>query len=282
MPERMKLRAAEKLLAAYFGYVAAASLIFPLGWTRRGWIFLVLAIVLAVLWAVRRASRDYMLRRDLMALAFTLVAYRQMNLFRPERHTYELEQRWIAWDRLVLDDLGLRAAIESLGVLLPGILEFSYLLVYAVGPFGLLVLYVLRRQSCTSRFLLIYLVGTLGAYALFPYFPSEPPRAVFPGLDLPAITTAIREANLRIVGGYGIHSSVFPSAHVSSAFSAAWGLLVSVPREKRWIAWVLAGYATLVAMATVYGRYHYAVDALAGFAVSLAALGVAARFAGKR
>ena len=31
-------------------------------------------------------------------------------------------------------------------------------------------------------------------------------------------------------------------------------------------------YAVSVAIGTIYGRYHYAVDAIAGFAVSLAAI----------
>jgi membrane-associated phospholipid phosphatase len=35
--------------------------------------------------------------------------------------------------------------------------------------------------------------------------------------------------------------------------------------------WVLLVYAASVAIATIYGRYHYAADALAGFAISLAA-----------
>ncbi len=34
-------------------------------------------------------------------------------------------------------------------------------------------------------------------------------------------------------------------------------------------------YAISVAIATVYGRYHYAVDAVAGFGVSLVALAAA-------
>jgi membrane-associated phospholipid phosphatase len=106
---------------------------------------------------------------------------------------------------------------------------------------------------------------------MFPYFPSEPPRTAFPGADMPRVTTAIREFNLFIVGGYGIHSSVFPSAHVSSALSAAWGLLAAIPK-RRWIGWSMFAYGILVAIATVYGRYHYAADGLAGIAVSLVAL----------
>lgn len=94
---------------------------------------------------------------------------------------------------------------------------------------------------------------------------------LFPTADLPHVTTVLRQLNLYIVGGYGIHSSVFPSAHVSSAFSAAWGLLRTIP-EKRWIGWCVFAYAVAVSIATVYGRYHYAADVVAGFAVSLVAI----------
>ena len=90
-------------------------------------------------------------------------------------------------------------------------------------------------------------------------------------MDLPRVTTALRRLNLTILGGVGIHSSVFPSAHVSSAFSGAWGLFVFL-RERRWVGRGMLLYAVSVSVATVYGRYHYAVDALAGFAISLPAL----------
>ena len=67
---------------------------------------------------------------------------------------------------------------------------------------------------------------------------------------------------------YGIHASVFPSAHVSSALSAAWGLLATLPARRLWMGWAMAIYGCSVAVATVYGRYHYAVDAVAGAALS--------------
>ena len=70
-----------------------------------------------------------------------------------------------------------------------------------------------------------------------------------------------------------IHSAVLPSAHVSSAFAAAWGLLAVMPR-RRWFGWGLLIYAVCVSMATVYGRYHYAADVMAGFGLSLVRLGV--------
>jgi membrane-associated phospholipid phosphatase len=119
-----------------------------------------------------------------------------------------------------------------------------------------------------DRFLTVYLLGTLLAYALFPYFPSEPPRIVFPDLDRPLITTWARTLNLWILKIGTIHVGVFPSAHVSSAFSAAWGMLLVGP-DRKIFGCALLLYAVSVSVATVYGRYHYAADVLAGFAVSL-------------
>lgn len=208
--------------------------------------------------------------RDWVPLALTLTAYREMDWFTPRQHDFHLENAWVVWDRLLLDGGGIRRIIESTGVLLPGYFELCYLLVYAVGPLTIAMVYALDKRELVDRVLVVYLAGTLTAYALFPYFPSAPPRTVFPVADLPRVTTPLREFNLWLLGGYGIHSSVFPSAHVSSAFAAAWALLLFV-REKKWLGWGMLAYAVSVAIATVYGRYHYAVDAAAGFGISVTA-----------
>jgi membrane-associated phospholipid phosphatase len=230
-----------------------------------------IAAIIQILARFPKRGRSY--TRDIAPIAYTLAAYREMDWFTPAVHAHRLERAWIVWDRRLLDDGHLRAAIESTGALLPGFLELCYGLVYAVALASLLAIFLNRCRDRVNLFWLAYLVGTLGAYALFPYFPSEPPRTAFPGADMPRVTTAIREFNLFIVGGYGIHSSVFPSAHVSSALSAAWGLLAAIPK-RRWIGWTMFAYGILVAVATVYGRYHYAADGVAGIAVSLVALAV--------
>jgi membrane-associated phospholipid phosphatase len=73
-----------------------------------------------------------------------------------------------------------------------------------------------------------------------------------------------------MLGGYGIHTSVFPSAHVSGAYAGAFGMIILLP-ERKWIGRWLTVLATLIATATVYGRYHYAVDAVAGLVVAIGA-----------
>jgi membrane-associated phospholipid phosphatase len=268
------VRISEQFLMAYFAYVAIAGTIFHVG--IKPWLLLAAVTILILI-----LSRTNGLLRDFAPLAFTLMAYREMNLFAGSPHDGHLEHAWIVWDRWLLDDLHLRALIEFSGFLIPSYLELCYLLVYSVAPVSLAILFANRHRESIDRFWLIYLVGTLGAYALFPYFPSEPPRAVFAGLDMPHITTAIRRFNLWIVGGYGIHSSVFPSAHVSSALSAAWAFLALIP-ERRWIGKLMTIYGISVAIATIYGRYHFATDAAGGIAISLVAALVASTQANPR
>jgi membrane-associated phospholipid phosphatase len=267
----VRLRPYEWLIIAYYSYVAAIAPFFiPRG--ERRWLGTAVAAIGAAI--LLGLTRRYVILRDWIPIAFTLGAYREMNWFTPAVRDHHLEHGWIAWDRWLLDANHLRAAIESLGPLVPSVLEICYVLVYAIAPISLTILFLasplsLRRER-VNIFWFAYLAGTLAAYALFPYFPSDPPRVVFAGSDLPHIVTVFRRFNLAILGQYGIHSSVFPSAHVSAAFSCAWGLLIAMPDRRRYGRIVVA-YAFLVAIATVYGRYHYATDALAGFAISFLA-----------
>jgi membrane-associated phospholipid phosphatase len=279
MPAAVKacaaLRSSEWLLIGYFGYVALTTLLFPID-TQGKWLALGVFALVASLLAVLAIAESYghqiifNVARDWIPLAFTLIAYREMDWFSPLMRDYSLELRWLEWDRELLYGAGLQRAIEWAGAWLPAYLEFCYLLVYGVGPISVGILYLEKRRKLANQLLLVYLLGTLLAYALFPYFPSDPPRTLFGGIDLPNVVTPIRQFNLWILGGYGIHSSVFPSAHVSSAFSAAWALLWLLP-DKRRFGWGMLVYAASVAVATVYGRYHYAADALAGLGVSVIA-----------
>lgn len=200
--------------------------------------------------------------RDWLPLGMMLLAYREMGWFALPHQAALLESRWVAWDRLVLGHGG-KALIESLGPVLPSLLELSYALVYALPPIALALLYLYGRRDMADRFLTVVLLSVLLCYAQFPFWPSEPPRVVFAGLDLPSCNTIFRRFNLWMLGNYGIHTSVFPSAHVAGALSTAFGFRLAMPDGKR-VYRSLSGVAVLIAIATVYGRYHYLADATCG------------------
>ena len=216
--------------------------------------------------------------RDWLPILFTLLAFREMELFLPRTFDRQLESGWIYLDRALLDRDHLRAVIESLGPVIPLYLELCYLLVYGVGAICVGILYRQGKRAFIDRFWILYLTSTLLAYALFPYFPSQPPRIAFPGLDNPDIVTPVRQFNLFILKKATIHVGVFPSAHVSSAFACAWAMFLVLPQRKR-VGWALVLYALSVGLATIYGRYHYTADVIAGFGVSLVAAAIAIFFA---
>ncbi|MCU1294852.1 MAG: hypothetical protein JWP08_3702 [Bryobacterales bacterium] len=270
-----RLRASEWILVSFFAYVAIVSHWFPARPNLHHQPVIILAVVIALFLVLARlqhggAAAAVSACRDFVPILVTLVAFREMEYFLPHRFDHHFENIWITWDRTLLDSWHFRTAIEKLGPTLPLFLEFCYLLVYALPFYCVGVLYGQGRRSGVDHFLMVYLTGTLVAYGLFPFFPSQPPRLVFPNLDSPGIDTVLRQMNLAILRTATIHVGVFPSAHVSSAFSAAWGMFLILPRKKVF-GWTSLLYAVSVSIATIYGRYHYAADVLAGFAVSLGA-----------
>jgi membrane-associated phospholipid phosphatase len=234
---------------------------------------LIVAAYALLIYADRpRRSELLSVIRDWLPLLLVLLAYREMGWFALPMHAHPLEMRWVEWDRLVLRG-GARRAIELLGPVLPGALEIAYSLVYTLGPFAVAMLYVYRQRPRVDAFLFPFLLGVLLCYAQFPYWPSEPPRTVFPGEDFPSYNTVFRRFNWWMLGGYGIHTSVFPSAHVAGAFSAVFGMWSALP-ERKWVTRFLLVMAILIATATVYGRYHYLADAMAGFAMAVVAFAI--------
>jgi membrane-associated phospholipid phosphatase len=273
----MKFRRSELMLSAYFIYVMVVALFRPV---ESGIVTLILTLNSALIlwfclfaWANRQRGfllLDYV--RDWYPLPLILLAFREMGWLALPHTSRDFENYWIVWDRRLLDEWGLRAIIESLGTAIPNLLELSYLLVYVMPVITVYVFYRFGARERLDDAYSILLLGTLTTYALYPYFPSEPPRSVFPNFD-PPLDSQLRQLNLRILGDYGIHTSVFPSGHSAAAFSAAFAVRKLLPQPV-WLGRVFLGLACAIATATVYGRYHFAVDMLAGLAMALWSLGM--------
>lgn len=269
------MRRSERLLGAYFLYVAALVV-----WRgRTSWHPGVLACLIpAGLFSIARADRGpahgaLSILRDWLPAALVLVAYWSVD-WAPSAHLdYNLEQTLVGWDRMILNDWALRDGIERFGALVPVVLEGAYLALYAVLPLAIAAFYAAHARDRLDDFLFPFLIGTLVTYALLPHFPSEGPRFAFPGEDLPRIDSLLRRVNLWILDHGDIRSSVFPSGHVAVGFSAAFAMWLAVPTRRR-VGWALLAGAATVWITTIYGRYHYAADGLASLAVSGASIGL--------
>src|SRR5689334_13766589 len=146
------MRLSEWVLAVYFTYVTALSLIRVIPPDVRVRTLVVNGLLLCayavLLGSARlRGSLAAQHLRNWIPLALMLLAYKEMGWLAPPAHFHRLEQTWIAWDRLLLRGCRLRAAIESAGPLIPSVLELCYLLVYALPAFTMSMLYVFRKSN---------------------------------------------------------------------------------------------------------------------------------------
>jgi len=276
------MRRSEIVVAAYFAYTAVLSQVLPV---RSHIATVTLLLNLCILagyalllyaWSLRHSLLLDVIR-DWFPLPLTLLAYRQMGWFAAPHVSFHLENLFVRCDRVLLREWGLHRAIESLGAVLPAILEIAYTLTYELAPFAVATIYLFRRRERVESFMFPFVLAVLLCYGQFPFWPSEPPRTVFPGEDFPSVVTVFRRFNWSVLGSYGIHTSVFPSAHVAGAFSIAFAMISTLP-EHRWVGRTFLVVAVLIATATVYGRYHYTADAVAGFGIAIASAALSRLF----
>ena len=268
----LKLRVHEWLFIAFFAYIAFITPLFQTRPKLHSQPFLLLAVVCLTYFVTARLQNTKLsfgieIARDWTPAFYLFLAFREMDYFSPKQYDFLSEMSWIRWDLVVLEGMKLTHRIESIGAVIPFYLECCYLVVYAVWAYCVARLSAVAGRKAINRFWVIFVLGTLTCYALFPYFPSEPPRFAFPDIAPPNVHTAVRDLNWDVLNRSTIHTGVFPSAHVASVFSAAFGMFLLMPRRRD--GWLLLVYAISVSVATVYGRYHYLVDVMAGFGVSL-------------
>ena len=281
MGQFSRLRRSEQALLLYFAYTTAMGMTFGTRTVNRAELVAINATLGVIFLLVLPRVPVAVEWRDALPYPLSLLCYREAGWLASVVQPHDLERKWIVWDRLVLDVWHGRAAIEWFGAVIPTMLEAAYLSVYVIGPLAIGTLFLFRRREEADRLWLAFLLGLMLSYVQFPFWPSEPPRTVFPGSDLPGFLTPLRRLNLFLVGSYGIHSSVFPSAHVSGAMAGALMLRRVMP-DRKWVGNLLLLVAILIAVATFYGRYHYVVDAVAGAAVGVVAYRLACRITDRR
>ncbi|HEV2494975.1 MAG TPA: phosphatase PAP2 family protein [Terriglobia bacterium] len=223
--------------------------------------------------------------RDWFPAIVILLAYRESGLFGFPDPSHRLDRLFVGWDHVLFQNAWVIAALDFGAPWLQRYLEFCYSLCYPLVPLGLGALYILLARSrrdpgrefdaerALDHFWTATLLALFTCYALFPLFPSTPPRILFHDLPAPVVSPLFRRVNFWILGQYGIQSSVFPSGHVAAVTAVA----LAVRAHWRRAGTVFAIAAVSIAVATVVGRYHYAADAVAGALIGTAAFFIATR-----
>ena len=265
-----RLRAGERVAVLFFMYLAGLAIYRQLGAMQVISLLAIAATIFAgAVWEASRSTALTRVVRDWVSIGLILAGYWSVGWF-VAPPLVQRQEEWLGWDRVVLTEWGLRAAVESMGRVIPSVLKICYLLLYTVPPVCICAIYSVGGRERVHAFLYTLLLGTFSAYALLPLVPVQGPHVVYPLLDLPNQIGVGRSLNVWVLDHMDIPTSVFPSGHVAVAFSAAFGMLRAV-RRHRWLWPPVFVVATLVYIATVFGRYHYSVDGLASIAVATAA-----------
>ena len=140
------------------------------------------------------------------------------------------------------------------------LLEFAYSGVYLVVPFALWT--AMRAGVTPDRFWTIILVVDYVCFGMLPWIQTRPPRSL--GVDAPW-RSGWRRLNLRMVDASSIQVNTFPSGHAAEALAA---FLLVLGASGSLVTLMFAA-AVAISAGAVLGRYHYAADAIAGWAVAL-------------
>ena len=160
-------------------------------------------------------------------------------------------------------------------VMLSEFLHFCYVAYVVVIPAVAIYWYTCGRRRAFHELMLLLTTVMLGSYLFFILFPVDSPYYRVERIGPPLSGHFFFDLVHAVSSRGGARGGAFPSAHVSGAlvlWLTAWR---HQPRLALWLSPVILG----LIVSTVYARFHYALDTLAGIAVAVTVVAVSRRFA---
>ena len=166
----------------------------------------------------------------------------------------------------VLLDFDRRLDVAGIAARMPhpiaAVLEMAYAGVYPLIPLALILRVIYFADADPARFWSVILITDFICFALLPWVQTRPPRSI-EGID--PWQSVARRFNLGLLGTASIQVNTFPSGHAAEALACA--LLVLGAPWPVFVCMLLAALA--VSAGAVFGRYHYAADAISGWLVAV-------------
>ena len=143
-------------------------------------------------------------------------------------------------------------------------MQFSYMtyFLYLVILPG--ILYAQGKRVEFWTVMVATAIAHYSVYVIAVLFPVESPYFALASLHLAPLEGGAFTSAIDLVERFGrVHGGAFPSAHVAGSMVA----LLASRRYKPWLFWICLPFFLSMCVATVYGRYHYIADVLAGIVV---------------
>jgi len=107
-------------------------------------------------------------------------------------------------------------------------------------------------------------IAHYSVYVIAVLLPVESPYFSLASLNTAPLVGGPFTSTIELIEHLGrVHGAAFPSAHVAGSMVA----ILAARRYKPWLFWICLPFFVAMCVATVYGRYHYVADVIAGIAV---------------
>ncbi|MGC2718441.1 MAG: phosphatase PAP2 family protein [Candidatus Acidiferrales bacterium] len=126
------------------------------------------------------------------------------------------------------------------------------------------VLYFRKERAAFWTVMTSTALAHYTVYLIALLFPIESPYFALASVNTRPLVGGPFTATIEFVERFGrVHGAAFPSAHVAGSMVAIW----AAQRYKPWLFRICLPFFIGMCVATVYGRYHYVADVLAGIAL---------------
>jgi membrane-associated phospholipid phosphatase len=259
----------ERVTFAYLGWMFALLCVFHRNIPHVGRYFAAhCAIALGILWlvwaAARSENRALRFARHWYPLAVYVFFFEELQGL-----VHAIFPGW--FDRwLILFDYnfgGVHPAAWLSRFATPGLndfMQFSYMtyFLYLVILPG--ILYAQGKRAAFWTVMVATAIAHYSVYVIAVLFPVESPYFALASLRLAPLKGGAFTSAIELIERFGrVHGGAFPSAHVAGSMVA----LLAARRYKAWLFWICLPFFLSMCVATVYGRYHYVADVLAGIVV---------------
>jgi membrane-associated phospholipid phosphatase len=266
----------DKLILAY----TAFTTVLILGWWSRipaapALLALHAAGVAALILEVKRPNPISRIFRYWYPLLYVAACYKEMALLIPAIRGWDADQAlanldfriWHANPTVWLEQTQTPALTEFLQVF--------YTLFIPVVLFVAVLLWVRRKHGEFQYYAFLIALGFLASYAGYLLVPARGPRILLNHLQHIPLRGGWLFAGMRQELDFleSTHYDCFPSGHTELTILAWWGSRMVSNRLFR----IYLFYTPVLIFATVYLRYHYSVDVLAGVALAVVLIVAAPR-----
>ena len=263
---QLELWTSEWVACGFFAYLVVLSRVRPLAAAARRRVMLVglVCIALVVMLSRLRPSPSLELLREWLPAVYLLQGYWLCGVFY-RRPLAEVERRLLAVDTWLFGGGALGRLVARTPRVVCSGFELAYLLAYPLVPAGFGLFVALGQRARADDFWTAVLIASFACYGMLPWIQTRPPRALAMRGPLCSPYPVLRRLNAAVLRRLSVQVNTLPNGHAAASVAVALAV---------WSASTAAGAALLgiaagIAIGTVLGRYHYAIDSLSGVLVGV-------------